>query len=113
MNNGAPKLDLSFHPNDFAAMEQASRLAKIEPSEFCKLAIHVAARQMLAGVWPLGSYDGGTNSVCNGLQFATHPVGRHAEKEHQGTVDRIGLVGDAWCAEPAEHSAATSIDVVK
>ncbi|AJY03105.1 hypothetical protein SB768_24830 [Burkholderia sp. SIMBA_043] len=78
MNNGAPKLDLSFHPNDFAAMVQASRLAKIEPSEFCKLAIHVAARQTIAGAGPLGSYDGGTNSVGDGLQFAAPPVGQDA-----------------------------------
>lgn len=57
MTNGAPKLDLSFHPDDFAAIEQASRVAQVEASEFCKLAIHVAARQTLAGAWPLSSSD--------------------------------------------------------
>lgn len=95
MNNGAPKLDLSFHPDDFAAMEQASRLAKIEPSEFCKLAIHVAARQTLAGVWPLRSCNEGANSVSDGVQPATSPVERHLEQQHQRARGRIRRVADA------------------
>lgn len=80
MNNGAPKLDLSFHPIDFAALQQASRVAKIEPSEFCKLAIHVAARQTLAGVWPPSSCNGVANPVSNDVQPATSLVEPHAEQ---------------------------------
>lgn len=107
MNNGAPNLDLSFHPIDFAALEQASRVAKIEMSEFCKLAIHVAARQTLAGAWPLGSCNGGTNSVSDGVQPAISPVERHAER-HQMASDRIRRGADAWLAEPAGRKTATS-----
>ncbi|MCA8270697.1 hypothetical protein [Burkholderia vietnamiensis] len=61
MRNGTTKrkLDLLFHPADFDAIERASRLAKIETSEFCKLAIHIAARKTIAGSWPLSSSDSG------------------------------------------------------
>ncbi|WP_325085956.1 hypothetical protein [Burkholderia contaminans] len=90
MNNGAPKLDLSFHPNDFAAMEQASRLAKIEPSEFCKLAIHVAARQTLAGAWPLGSYTRGTPEQADAIDFRSN--GSAVIEANRESIDAITLL---------------------
>ena len=43
------RLNLEFHPSDFAATEQASGLAGVDTAEFCRLAIHVATRSTLAG----------------------------------------------------------------
>lgn len=110
MNNGAPKLDLLFHPLDFAAIEQASRVAKIEMAEFCKLAIHVAARQTLAGVWPLSPCNEGANLVSDGVQPATSPVERHVEQQRQRARNRIRRVADLWHADPPGRTTVTSVE---
>ncbi|CAG9229982.1 hypothetical protein PSP6_540030 [Paraburkholderia tropica] len=52
--NDKKTLDLDFHPSDFVATEKAARVAKVDTTEFCKLAIHVLTRSTLAGEWPPG-----------------------------------------------------------
>jgi hypothetical protein len=46
------RLDLEFHPDDFEAIKEASRIANVETDDFCKLAIHVVTRRTLGGEWP-------------------------------------------------------------
>ena len=49
---GKRRVGLDFHPSDFEAIQQASNVANVDATEFCKLAIHVVAQNTLAGEWP-------------------------------------------------------------